>query len=223
MVVGGSRGLGAALVALASQGCDVFLNYRTGAAEARALCELLRDESGSVMPVAADATDVNECVRMREELKSQLGGLDILIANATPPLQGLSFTREMSDRFRTFLDRSLALVATPLAAFMETLKQRTGAAVLVSSASASPSAHDYPPDWMHYVAAKYAAEGLLSSLSRQTKAVRFLIARPPRMLTDLTNTPQGRHVARPVEDIAAAIVSRLTDVELPHLSILEQF
>ena len=224
LVVGGSRGLGAALVgALASQGCDVAFNYRDGAAEAQALCGLLRNESGSVVPLAADAADTSQCLRMRDEIKTRLGGLDIFIANATPPLQGLSFTPEMSDRFRNFVDRSLALVASPLAAFIDLLKHRAGTVVLISSAVASPSAKEYPADWLHYVAAKCAAEGLMSSLSKQMPAVRFLIARPPRMLTDLTNTPQGRHATRPVEDIAAAIVSRSSDIDLPHLSVLEQF
>jgi hypothetical protein len=45
--------------------------------------------------------------------------------------------------------------------------------------------------------------------------------RPPKMWTDSTNTPLGRIAAVPVEQVAAAIVSRIAaDSAPPGLSVL---
>jgi NAD(P)-dependent dehydrogenase (short-subunit alcohol dehydrogenase family) len=224
VVVGGSRGLGAAIVAaLTSQGCEVVLVHRSGASEVSSLQERVRGHSGSIVSFAADAGDENDCRRLRDMLASRGNALDLLICNAAPPLRPIPISENSITRLRQFVDASLALTAAPLGACLDLLARRNGTAVLISSAVASPAAEKYPPNWMHYVAAKSAAEGLCRALAAQTPAVRFLIARPPRLLTDQTNTPQGRHAAQPVEAVAARIVGKLCESNLPHISILEEF
>ena len=76
---------------------------------------------------------------------------------------------------------------------------------------AAPDAKDNPSDWCHYISAKYAIEGLVRALADEAKRASFLIIRPPRLLTDQTNTTNARQDALPVEDAAAAIVRRLCE------------
>ena len=207
LVTGGSRGLGAAIAgALALQGADVVVNYRSGTAEA----ERLRSEFGAaIVPVQADASVAEGCARLRREVVDRFGGLDVLVCNATPPLRAAGFGPGSGGRLLEFVAESLALAAGPLAEFLDLLEARSGWDVLISTAFCSESNPGLPPDFHHYVAAKSAAEGMVRSLARHHEKARHLIVRPPRLLTDQTNTPTGREGALAVEGVAAAIVRRL--------------
>ena len=82
---------------------------------------------------------------------------------------------------------------------------------------------DITLDWHSYVVAKHAAEGLVRSLA-QAVHTHFLIARPPRLLTEMTNTVVGREGSIRSEVVAAAIVRLLSDLAgRDRLTILDQF
>jgi NAD(P)-dependent dehydrogenase (short-subunit alcohol dehydrogenase family) len=225
LVIGGSRGLGAALVcALASQGCAVYLNYHSSSAEAERLRSVLCDEPGPLTLLQGNAADGDWCRRMREVLKADPGGLDILICNASPAILPLGFALDAMSRFRKFVDESLALASLPLAACLEMLEVRAGWGVVISSTIAAPPPQIYPTDWAHYVAAKYAVEGMARAVAAQAASSHFLIARPPRLLTDQTNTTNSRQGAIPAEGVAAAVVRRLCQPPGPdRIEILENF
>ena len=179
LVIGGSRGLGAALVAaLASQGCEVFLNYRSSRGEAegarfgRARCGWGRHTGTRRCLGPLLVSCVARAARER-------GGLDILLCNAIPPIRILGFALDSMSRFRKYVDDSLALVSTPLAAFLDLLESRAGRAVIISSAFASDVIGASPPDLHHYSAAKAAVEGVVRSLAGHSKRAHFLVARPP--------------------------------------------
>src|SRR5439155_19954013 len=111
------------------------------------------------------------------------------------------------NRFRAFTDSSLALVTVPMAAFLDSISARSGWGVVVSSSFVrSP-----PADLPHYVAAKFAAEGLVHWAAAKYEQAHFLVVRPPRLLTDQTNTPAGRQGAMPAEQVAACLVRRLCE------------
>ncbi|MCA1686008.1 MAG: SDR family NAD(P)-dependent oxidoreductase, partial [Planctomycetia bacterium] len=92
LVTGGSRGLGAALVAAAaSQGCHVLLNYHSSEAEALRLQALLGGGPGRVSLVRGDAGDPDWCRMLRADLDAEGRAIDILICNASPALRNLGF------------------------------------------------------------------------------------------------------------------------------------
>lgn len=66
-----------------------------------------------------------------------------------------------------------------------------------------------PKEWPHYVAVKSAIEGLVRVAARQYPEANFLLVRPPRLQTDLTNSPFTRGTAMPPEVAATKIVQRL--------------
>lgn len=221
LVIGGSRGLGAALVgALASQGCTVFLNYARSQREAKAIRDGAARGSGEVRLLAGDAADYRWCKQQRETIAREFDGLDFLICNASPAIQPLDFTADTLDRFHQFVDQSLRLVTAPLAAFSEPLKSRDGLAVIISSVYAKTAPAEFP----HYVAAKAAIEGLIRSISTHKGSSRCVMVRPPKLLTDQTNTPLGKKGAVIPERIAAKVVSALLEEPSPgEVQILEDF
>ena len=206
LVIGGSRGLGAAISqALALQGCSVLVNYRQSKVEAEQIQASLHNESSLIELAQGDASDVQWCQTLRQYVLKEYKGLDFLVCNASPPIRALSFVPEKLERFHDFLGKSLALVSVPMSIFLGCLSERSGWNVVISSAFV----RDLPAEWPHYVTAKCAVEGLAHWAAAQYPQTHSLVVRPPKLLTDQTNTTMGRQGAMAVEQAAAAIVKHL--------------
>lgn len=221
LIIGGSRGLGAGITqALASQGCSVLVNYHQCKVEAEQIRESLGDKSSLVELVQGDAADAEWCKTLHQHILSRYGGLDMLVCNASPAIHPLSFVPEKVPQFQQFLAHSVALVSLPMSGFLRTLSDRSGWNVVISSAFV----RDLPAEWPHYVTAKCAVEGLAHWAAAHHPKVRSLIVRPPKLLTDQTNTTFGRQGAMRVEQVAVAIVRRLCHPGPSHsVQILETF
>jgi NAD(P)-dependent dehydrogenase (short-subunit alcohol dehydrogenase family) len=206
IVVGGSRGLGAALTqALALRGADVLLVYRDSAAEAARVRDSVSDAAGTIEAVQGDAGNASWYSEVLRPLVTARGGLDLLVCNASPPIRPQRLDPAGLDRFERFVLESLGLVSAPLAAFLDELDARSGTALIVSSSALTT----LPPEWPHYVTAKSALEGLAAWAAAAHPRTRFVVVRPPKLLTDQMNSLLGRVGAAPVELVAAEIVRRL--------------
>jgi NAD(P)-dependent dehydrogenase (short-subunit alcohol dehydrogenase family) len=205
LVTGGSRGLGAAIArALALQGCTVLLSFLRSAVEAEAVRASVVGGSGKILLAPGDCADPTWCAELRRRAL-ELGGIDVLVCNATPPLLPLWIEPESTSRINDYVARSLALCSAPLAALLDPVAGRAGWGVVISSGAVkAPVA-----EWPHYVSAKAALEGLTRVAALEHPGASLLIVRPPRLLTDLTNTPLGRQNAMAPERVATAIVRRL--------------
>jgi 3-oxoacyl-[acyl-carrier protein] reductase len=83
LVTGGSRGVGAATARLlARAGCDVGISYLSRAAEAEALVEELSATGVRAFAHAGELADPAAVEALFDRVRSELGGLDIFIANA---------------------------------------------------------------------------------------------------------------------------------------------
>jgi len=89
LVTGSSRGLGyAAASLLAKEGCKVAINGRDGE-KIKATAEKLAQESGTqVIGLAGDVSDASVPEKLIQQTVESLGGLDILITNASGPVPG---------------------------------------------------------------------------------------------------------------------------------------
>lgn len=89
LVTGSSRGLGyAAASLLAKEGCKVAINGRDGE-KIKATAEKLAQESGTqVIGLAGDVSDASVPEKLVQQTVESLGGLDILITNASGPVSG---------------------------------------------------------------------------------------------------------------------------------------
>lgn len=221
LVIGGSRGLGGAISqALASQGCSVLVNYHQCTEEAEQIRASLGTSADLIELVQGDATNVEWCRALHQHLLERYGGLDMLICNASPPIRPLPFVPEKYTQFEVFLAQSVALVGLPMTSFLSTLSERCGWNIVVSSAFLKTHPLEYP----HYVAAKSAVEGLVHWAAAQYPTVQQVIVRPPKLLTDQTNTTVGRQGTMRVEQVAASFVRQWLQLgRSPNVQILETF
>lgn len=84
LITGSSRGIGASTAHyLAQAGASVVINYRNKASRAEKLVSEIISEGGQAMAVGADLTEPVGVARMMMQIKDSLGGLDLLILNAS--------------------------------------------------------------------------------------------------------------------------------------------
>jgi 3-oxoacyl-[acyl-carrier protein] reductase len=83
LVIGGSRGIGAAIVRrLAREGASVAFTYVSKPELARELVANIESSGGRAMAVQADSADAAALERAIEDSVKALGGLDLLVNNA---------------------------------------------------------------------------------------------------------------------------------------------
>ncbi len=208
LVTGASRGLGAAIAyALASHGCTVIGTFLHSAAEADALAARAAFTTGRFIPMQGDAGDAAWAESARATVLADHGGLDLLVCNACPALRPLWLEPASATRVTEHVTRSVAMTAVPLSFLLDLVAARGGSAVVVSSSAVTAP----PAEWPHYVAAKCAVEGLARVAAAEHPNARVMVVRPPKLLTELVNTPLGRQDAVAPDAFAAALVERLLD------------
>ena len=86
LVTGGSRGIGRAIVlALAGEGADVAFSYRKDAKGAREVVSVVEHLGRRALAVASDAGQPDETEDLVQQARTQLGRLEIVVANAGVP------------------------------------------------------------------------------------------------------------------------------------------
>jgi len=208
-ISGGCRGFGGVLArAFALQGANLALNYRSSRLEAGQVQNELDQSRGEVMLVQGDVAVGMDCERMRDQVFSQFGKLDFLICNAVPQFETNHFLAQTPAEFLANVQCPVAMCSQLLYWFLPQLN--TGATVVQVSTIATIE----PVEQLgHYVAAKSAVEGLMRVLACEFKSIRFVIARPPRMLTDTTNLPYDLNNPVSAVDVAAKLVESLRGLD----------
>ncbi|NQX27441.1 SDR family oxidoreductase [Microbacteriaceae bacterium VKM Ac-2854] len=89
LVTGSSRGIGADTASYFAQaGGSVVINYRSKAPRANKLVAAITEAGGSAFAVAADLTDAESLAAMFAQVQDELGGLDVLVLNASGGMEG---------------------------------------------------------------------------------------------------------------------------------------
>jgi NAD(P)-dependent dehydrogenase (short-subunit alcohol dehydrogenase family) len=220
LVVGASRGLGAAVaLAIARCGCAVVATYARSADQAGALRAHAASASGRIEIARVDATDAAGVAALTEDLARRHGRLDLLVLCASPPLLAMDESPASAARRDEFVATSLAMVRVPTAAALPLLSDAAGRLIVFSSSAV----RDPPPEWPHYVDAKRAVEELCRAVAASDPRVSVTILRPPRVLTDLTNTVRGSEGALRAESVAASIVRGLVASPPGGVRLVETF
>jgi NAD(P)-dependent dehydrogenase (short-subunit alcohol dehydrogenase family) len=206
VVIGASRGLGAALaLELAAQGCTVVGVYARSSQDAEAVCQASRDLPGRMIFEQGDASDPHWCAALKDRIRAEFGGLDLLVCSAAPAPQPLRVEAASYDRILAYVQKAFALVAAPLSSFLELVSSSSGRVLLISSSFVEKPSRLWP----QYIAVKSAAEGLVRSAAAGQSKVTFWIARPDKILTDMTNTPVGRLNAEEPAVVAHRILQQV--------------
>lgn len=83
IVTGASSGIGEAVArSLSEAGASVIVNYRSDRESAQRLVAELREQGGHAVAVEADISKPEDCKHLFAAARSELGGLDVLVANA---------------------------------------------------------------------------------------------------------------------------------------------
>ena len=166
LVTGGTRGLGRAVVdRLVAEGCAVALCARSADVVAQRVAELT-STGATVIGAPVDVTDDSSLTAFVEQSAQQLGGLDLLVANAGGAAGGPGIADSTADDWRTSLDLNVVHAAVAVRAALPSLTVSDAASVVIVSSISGSRPQPRP----QYAAAKAAEIALAASLGRELGA-----------------------------------------------------
>ena len=182
LITGGSRGIGAAIAEVfAREGARVAIHGR----DRHALAEVAERIGSSAVVVTGDVTKPDDLARVRAEVESALGPIDIAVANAggspVPPGPLEDITVE---DWHASVDTNLTATFLTLKELLPGMKERgRGVIITLSSAAARRPTARSP---VAYTAAKAGIELLTQSAALQAGpfGVRVCCIAPETILTE---------------------------------------
>lgn len=164
LVTGGAKGIGAAICReLASEGCDVVINFLTSEKEAMSLAsELSAKYDVKAIAINCDVSNEDQVDAMVKEIESNCGGVDILINNAAIDLSSMWHEKKSED-FRKTLDVNVVgSYNVARRVYKHMLDKKWGRIVNISSTNGM---NTYYPMCLEYDASKAALISLTHNLS----------------------------------------------------------
>ena len=162
LVTGASSGIGAAVARrLASEGCDVAINYKSVLEHADA-SKVLSEIEGNGIIIEADVAEEAEVEAMANAALKAFGRLDILVNNAGIQLPAASHEVDMKDFDRVLGVDLRGAYLCSRAAIRHFLSRPGGGAIVNNT-----SVHEIipKPGYLSYAIAKSGMEGLTRTLA----------------------------------------------------------
>lgn len=224
LVTGSSRGIGRGIaLALATQGADVAVNYRGSVEEAKAVVEEIKRMDRNAIAIQADVSKADEVARMFEEIRSQWGGLNILVNNAGIVAQN-PIEKIAEDEWNRIIDTNLKGQFLCIQKALPFLT--TGSKIVCISSIASGGVGVGFGNIAHYAASKGGVIGMVEDLAIEfgPKGININAIAPGIIESDMT-TPMlsneqqktglmmripKRRIGKPA-DIAAAVAFLSSD------------
>lgn len=216
LITGGARGIGAASAkALAADGYRVFINYVNSTKVAAELAEEINKSGGEAYPIQADVCDDAQLTAMFDKIKTEHGGVDVLVSNANMHFTSKTFMDQSWEEFAQKLnDEMHAAYQSAKLAAAQVKEKQFGRLVFISSTLSE----DPAPTFIAHGSAKGALDSFSKYLAQELGpfGITSNIVAPGLVETDATkdapeefkevirqHTPTQR-VARP-EDVANAV------------------
>jgi 3-oxoacyl-[acyl-carrier protein] reductase len=163
LVTGGTRGIGRGIVErLVEEGCAVALCARTKDDVHAAVAEL-RAKDATAYGAAVDVTDDDALEQFVGQAVHELGGLDVVVANAGGSAGSPAFGESSGDDWRTTFDLNAVHTSVLVRAALPHLRRSEAAAVLVVASISGTR----PQPKAQYAAAKAAEISMAASLARE--------------------------------------------------------
>jgi 3-oxoacyl-[acyl-carrier protein] reductase len=181
LVIGGSTGIGAATArALAEEGCDVALTYKSSQAGADEVATDVRAAGRRAWVAPLDLGDVTRVGAAARALADEIGGVDVVVLSAGRNIV-TPFAEVSPEEWSTVLDVNLGGAFFALQALAPSV--RPGGSIVTV---ASVAAHTGAPHHAHYAAAKAGLVNLTKSLARELAPhVRVNCVAPGITLTEM--------------------------------------
>jgi NAD(P)-dependent dehydrogenase (short-subunit alcohol dehydrogenase family) len=202
LITGASRGLGAIFAqVLSAMSCHVIINFQHSLDEATELQEKIKKLGGTVELWQGNIADVDWISSKKAEMLSNNKKLDILICNACQPPKEINFELTTINRVNEYVSENFEMTSIPLSLFSPMIDNVNGYGIIISSISVKEPL----VIWPQYISLKSAIEGLVSSISKKYRKTNWFVIRPPRLLTDMTNSPMGNYTSADPYTIARKI------------------
>jgi len=188
IVTGSSRGIGRGIaLALARQGNDVIINYRSSQKEAEAVVEEIRKIGRDSLAIQADVSRKSEVEKMVAETVEKFGKIDVLVNNAGiavfKPFDQL--TEEDWDQTLAINLKSQFLCIKAIAPIME--KQKWGRIINIASIASGGVGVGFL-NLAHYCASKGGVVALTEELAMElaSSGINVNAVAPGVIDTDMT-------------------------------------
>ncbi len=191
LVTGGSRGIGRAIaLQLASQGCNVAVNYARRSDAADEVVEMIEAGGGKAIAVGADVSDPDAVEAMFERIGSALEAPTVVVNNAGIARDDLMLRMSVEafdDVIATNL-RSAFLVSK--AALRPMMRAKWGRVICIGSVSGIGG----NPGQANYSASKAGLIGLAKSLAKEmgARGITSNVVAPGFIQTDMTDELDDR-------------------------------
>jgi len=192
IVTGGSRGIGKAIVLeLASMGADVAFNYLKSKDAAEAVKQEVESMGRKALIFKADVKRLVDVKKMIENIKEELGGLDIVVNNAgiiRDKALILMEEQDWEDVILTNLSGAFNVVRTAITGFM---KQKHGNIINITSVAGVKGASRQ----VNYSASKAGIIGLTKALAKEVGSynIRVNAIAPGYVDTDMMKGLKDLH------------------------------
>ena len=215
LVTGASKGIGAAVaIALAEDGWNVGVGYRSDKEGAEKTVKAIEDAGGKAIAVAGDVADANGVAEeLFSKLEDELGPVLALVNNAGITADGLAIQLE-DEQWDKVIDTNLTAAFRMTRRAMRTmLKARFGRVINVASV-VGPRAN---AGQANYAAAKAGLIGMTKTVSHEVarRGITVNAVAPGFIETDMTKdliadvvkAIPARRAGQP-EEVAAAVRAR---------------
>lgn len=172
LVTGSSRGIGRGIaLALAKQGADVAINYRSNKDEAEEVVAKIKKMGQKAFVTQADVSSVDDVIRMFGEIKKKWGKLDILVNNAGIAYYS-SFEAMTEEEWDKTLDVNLKGQFLCAREAVKLMKNKGGKIINISSV-ASGGVGIGSPRMAHYVASKGGVAAMTEALAVEVASYKI--------------------------------------------------
>ena len=135
LITGGAKGIGRQIsISMAKAGYNIAVNYRSGEAEARTVCEIAESFGVKALAVYADMAVMEDIRSMYEAVFREFGTVDVLVNNAgiSSEVYFLDATEEMFDHM-TAVDWKGVYFSSQIAAKRMIEKEIRGVIINIAS------------------------------------------------------------------------------------------
>lgn len=191
LVTGASSGIGAATArTLAARGAAIAVNHHRGEAAAKELVDSVRAEGGRALAVQADVTDGDQVRAMADQVRAELGPVDVLVLNATglyaEDIKFAPFTATSMEVVERTVQRQLRALLSPVDVVLpEMIERGRGSIVAVGAALSRGATPGFLPLSMAKAGVEMAVKVLAQEIGQY--GVRVNGVAPGLILTRVAN------------------------------------